>query len=839
MAIVLLSVAAPSVRAIPAWPGLHTVLQPDGTSLSLRLLGDEYAHSYVTTDGWLVGPDADGIMHYVTAVSDDGRTELSAAMAHNASLRSAEERQMLLAEGQTDFASYYRKVAGTQWQTAPQGKSARRSLGGTSFPTQGEVRGLVLLVEFADNAFQPEYDRALFERQLNEEGYADYAATGSARDYFIAQSMGRFTPRFDVAGPLRLSRPMAYYGASSRLGNDANPGEMVSEACRMAHDSLSIDFSQYDFDGDGDVDFVFVLYAGYGENYGAPSTTVWPHMSSLRTLNVDCRLDGKTIDRYACSCELNGSSGTELDGIGAVCHEFSHVLGLPDFYNTYNTSLTQLGSWDVMDAGSYNNNSRTPPSFTAFERYSLGWMELTEIDTPSDSIVLDEITRHNVGLRISTASENEFFTLENHQQEGWDCFQPGRGLMIIHVSYSESAWRNNSVNSGATPRYDLVEADGTQGYDLETDLFPTPANDMFTDYSTPGSTSWSGVPTEKGVTRIRQNGDGTVSFRFMLDRLARPVVLDPTEVTSHSFRLNWEPVEGAVGYDISLREVLPDSLEPLLLDEDFSLMTGDAYPKSGYQTIDQSLDDYCHRPGWQGSDVYASNGYVRIGSYGKSGWLQTPGMTSADADGWLTAAFRAVSYPGKKVSYTVSLTDADTGDVIASHDLKADKNETHQLLRFQSPANVRLRFATQNERLFLSSVRMLSGQADSLEVWTAGPRQWTADSITATSYVVDSLESSRTYACTLVALATGGLTSSLPTAEQLVTTAPLETSIRQPPSTFNPPPSTFDLPPSTFNPPPSTFDVTGRPVVPSSRGLIILRRVCSDGTVEYIKYLAR
>lgn len=136
-------------------------------------------------------------------------------------------------------------------------------------------------------------------------------------------------------------------------------------------------------------------------------------------------------------------------------------------------------------------------------------------------------------------------------------------------------------------------------------------------------------------------------------------------------------------------------------------------------------------------------------------------MTSADADGWLTAAFRAVSYPGKKVSYTVSLTDADTGDVIASHDLKADKNETHQLLRFQSPANIRLRFATQNERLFLSSVRMLSGQADSLEVWTAGPRQWTADSITATSYVVDSLESSRTYACTLVALATGGLTCSL------------------------------------------------------------------------------
>ena len=825
MAAAFLSLATPSVLAIPAWPGLHTIMQPDGTCLSLRLLGDEHAHSYVTTDGWLVGPDTDGVMRYVTAIDTEGRQVLSTAIAHDSNMRPAEESRMLLADGQNDFARYYRTMAGAGQQTAHRGKLPRRSLGNTSFPTKGEVRGLVLLVEFADNAFQPEYDRALYERQLNEEGYADYDATGSARDYFIAQSMSQFMPRFDVVGPLKLSRPMAYYGANSRLGGDANPGEMVSEACRMAHDSLNIDFSQYDFDDNGDVDFVFVLYAGYGENYGAPGNTVWPHMSYLRTLNVDCRLDGKTVDRYACSCELNGNSGTELDGIGAVCHEFSHVLGLPDFYNTYNTAATQLGSWDVMDAGSYNNNSRTPPSFTAFERYSLGWMELTEIDTPSDSIVLDEISRHNVGFRISTANENEFFTLENHQQEGWDRFQPGRGLMIIHVNYSESAWNNNSVNSGANPRYDLVEADGTQGYNQKTDLFPTPDNDMFTDYSTPGSMSWSGEPTEKGITHIRQNGDGTVSFRFMLDRLARPVMLAPTDVTDHSFQLNWEPVEGAVGYDLSLREVLPDSLNPIVLDEDFSLMDDDAYPKSGYQTIEQSLDDYCHQPGWQGSDIYASNGYVRIGSYGKSGWLQTPSVTTDDADGWLTAAFRAVSYPGKKVSYTVSLTDAGTGDVIASHDLKADKNETHVLLCFQSSASVRLRISTRNERLFLSSVRMLSGLADSTEVWTAGPRQWTVDSITATSYVADSLESSRTYVYSLVALATGGLTSSLPTVEQQVTTCSVQSvGIQSAGGTVARQPVTTDC-----------YDISGRRATPSSHGLVIIRRIYSDGSTEYVK----
>lgn len=808
-------------QAIPAWPGFHTVRQPDSTVLTCRLVGDEHFHSYVTTDGYLICPDDDGAMRYVVAVDDAGRPELSTLLAHEASLRSADEAAVVQSAGLRDFSRVYQRQSAR--------RAARRVLNPGSFPTVGEVRGLVLLVEFKDNSFQPEYNQALYERQLNEEGYSDYNGTGSARDYFIAQSMGQFVPRFDVVGPVKLSRVMAFYGSSSRMQNDANPGEMVREACQIAHDSLDVDFSQYDYNNDGEVDFVFVLYAGYGENYGASSNTIWPHMSELHQLGVSCQLDGKTVNRYACSCELNGNSGTELDGIGAVCHEFGHVLGLPDFYNTFSTGQTQLGSWDVMDGGSYNNNSRTPSSYTAFERYSLGWMELTELDTPADSITVDEITQNNVGYRISTQNENEFFTVENHQQVGWDRYEGGRGLMIIHVNYDVSAWNNNAVNSGFSPRYDLVEADGSQGYDLQTDLYPTPANDMFTDYSVPNSMSWAGVPTEKGITRIRQEADGKVSFRFMKDRLQRPVVLSPTEVTAHSARLNWEPVEGAVGYDLSLREILPDSLNPVILDEDFSLMTEDAYPKSGLQSIEQSMEDYFHRYGWQGSDVYASNGYVRIGSYGKSGNLQTPRLSTDDADGWLTVAYRAVSYPGKKVSYTLTLLDADTGQTLASESLKADKNESHQLFRYQpgTSANWRLRFSTQNERLFLSHVRVLSGQADSTEVWNAGPREWTVDSIPTTSYLLEGLDSCRTYVYTVVALATGGLTSSLPSHEQQLTTIPAELQGMVP------------LAASPARRLVSTvyIDPSGRQVGPDSRGIVIRRRVYSDGSADYTKFV--
>ena len=800
--------------ARPAWRGVLTKSQPDGTSLSCYLIGDEHFHSFVTTDGYLITEKTDGGMYYLTHTADGMMP--SAVLAHNEPGRSADEKQLLKTVGMKDFAQVY------QQKKADGPLRVKKSGLAGNFPTKGEVKGLVVLVEFKDNEFQEEYTRELYERQLNEQGYSDYGATGSARDYFISQSMGQFTPYFDVVGPVKLPKIMSYYGASSNMGNDVRPNEMVVDACNIAHDELGVDFSQYDYNNDGEVDFVFILYAGYGQSYGASDNTIWPHMSTLHDQHTYLTLDEKAVNRYACSCELNGNTGTEIDGIGAVCHEFGHVLGLPDFYNTFSSSQTQLGSWDVMDGGSYNNNSRTPPSYTAFERYSLGWMDLTQLDTPSDSVAVEEISQNNVGYRINTANENEFFTLENHQQVGWDKYEAGRGLMIIHVVYDQGAWDNNSVNSGMAPRYDLIEADGTQGYDQGTDLYPIPGNDMFTDYSTPNSLSWEGTPTEKGVTNIR-DVDGVICFRFMKDRLSRPVLTEATEVTDHSFTANWLPVEGAQYYAIDVRELLPDSLNPIVLDEDFSLMKEADYPNSGYTDISRQLSDYCHRSGWSGADVYPSNGYVRIGSYGKSGTLTTPALDLTEQDGAFTVAFHGVSYPGKKVSYTVSHVD-DAGHVLQTVDLKADKNEQWTLLSFRNgTAHSRISFATKNERFFLNDVRIVKGEVDSAMVANAGPKAWTVDSIADNHCLVDGLVSNRTYLYKVYALATGGMTGSLPSTEQQVTTEQ-NTAIYDAKMDANRHILSVDY-----------YDLAGRRVSKSTQGIIIRRIIYSDGTCRIIK----
>jgi M6 family metalloprotease-like protein len=196
-------------------------------------------------------------------------------------------------------------------------------------PATGEVRVPVLLVQYSDVKLSSENPKTAFEGHINGEDYKDEGGYGSVREYFVDQSEGKFMPQFDIIGPITLSNPMEYYGGNDAQGNDKNAREMVQEACQNA----DVDFSQYDNNGDGYVDIVYIIYAGYGEasNVAQLENTIWPHQWQLETA---LSLDGVKISKYACNNELDGYQGNELDGIGTFCHEFSHCLGLPDFYPT-------------------------------------------------------------------------------------------------------------------------------------------------------------------------------------------------------------------------------------------------------------------------------------------------------------------------------------------------------------------------------------------------------------------------------------------------------------------------------------------------------------------------
>ncbi len=392
-----------------------------------------------------------------------------------------------------------------------------------------------------------------FNNLVNQEGYSHNGATGSVKDYYRDNSNGLFTPQFDVYGPITLPKSEAYYGAPAEGRIDNAPWEMVIDACNLIDDE--IDFSQYDNNNDGYVDNIFVFYAGYGQNEGASSNTIWPHSNDIEKYGAAPKLDGVIISNYACTNELKGTTGTVRCGIGTFCHEYGHVLGLPDLYatNSMSNAFTP-GKFEVMDVGPYNNNGNTPPYMSSFDRLSVGWLNPVELNAPVD-VALRDIS-HNEAYIINTIEKNEFFLFENRQHIGWDTYIPAHGMLVWHIDFNKDIWLKNSVNNDPAHQYvDLVEADNSpNARTLLGDLFPGEAKvTEFTDTSTPKMVTWKGFPVEKPITNIQEK-DKIITFKVMGggERPSKVEVLPATDVKATSFTANWKAKTGINNYEIDI-----------------------------------------------------------------------------------------------------------------------------------------------------------------------------------------------------------------------------------------------------------------------------------------------
>ena len=248
---------------------------------------------------------------------------------------------------------------------------------------------------------------------LNKQGFSEYGGTGCAKEYFELNSNGQFRPQFDVYGPVTLPNNREYYGGNDERGDDKHASEMVSHAVQIL--DPDVDFTRYDMSSDGEVDNVYVIYAGQGEaTYGGPDT-VWPHSYDLLKDMVFVRVDGLYVNHYAC---CNEWLKDEPDGVGTFIHEFSHVLGLPDLYATIGARLSATpGNWSVLDYGPYNNGGHTPPNYSAYERYAMGWVEPEILSAPKNLNLLNLSESNQVAIIPVEGNENEFFLIENRSRE--------------------------------------------------------------------------------------------------------------------------------------------------------------------------------------------------------------------------------------------------------------------------------------------------------------------------------------------------------------------------------------------------------------------------------------
>ena len=375
---------------------------------------------------------------------------------------------------------------------------------------------------YSDVQFETVYEtsaKQYFNDLINKRGFSEFNGTGCATEYFEDMSFNQFKPQFDVVGPITLPNPMAYYGANDEYGNDVHPELMVVDACKLI--DSQVNFADYDNDNDGYCDNVYVIYAGYGENASGTKDSVWPHSWEISAAQTEeFKLDGVVINHYACSSEMLDSATKTPDGIGTFVHEFSHVMGLPDLYDTsYTYTYYTPGKYSVMDSGSYNNNSRTPEGYTVYERNAMGWIDIEELNSPK-MIELGNIAETNQGYVIRTQKENEFFLLENRQQTGWDTYLPHHGMLIWHIDYSQYSWNHGTVNNNKDHmRVTIVKASNLSN-GVNTSIlkgWPWPGSKkrtQFTSTTTPALQDWNGNAIDVPITNI-QEIDGVISFEVM------------------------------------------------------------------------------------------------------------------------------------------------------------------------------------------------------------------------------------------------------------------------------------------------------------------------------------
>lgn len=569
----VLSCAFLSAHPIPAKPGLLNVRQADGTTVPVHLVGDERAHMYTTPDGYPL-VSIDGLFYYASL---DGKTLGSSNIRFDGD--ATFEKNLPIIDKRAAFKAVKAKRL--------QAKAAQYPglYTDAAFPLEGSPKALVILVEYADVKMTHHNALDYFSRMLNEPGFSDYGGTGSAVDFFKDNSDGKFTPVFDVVGPVTLARPREYYGGNSIYG-DRHPEEMVIEACQLLDGE--IDFTQYDTDGDGVIDNVFVFYAGQSEAAGGGDDCVWPHSSNIAQLG-DYFFDGKRLDYYACSNEWQEG---RPDGVGTFIHEFSHVLGLPDLYATVESDAFTPGSWSTLDAGPYNNNGCTPPLYSAFERTALGWLSPVEITEACNATLLP-LTSGMAGI-VKTSRTQEYFLLENRQQERWDRYIPGHGMLIWHVDFDGGVWATNTVNNDAAhQRVDLVEADGiASGTTRAGDSFPGAAS-VYSHILR----AWSGNINTLPLSDITET-DGVVTFKVAGGKAtqATETAIAATAIGAHSFTANWIARQGVSylltvtdengtvnGYDkLNVGAASSYNVEGLTADTDYS------YTISGIEGLQMS-----------------------------------------------------------------------------------------------------------------------------------------------------------------------------------------------------------------------------------------------------------
>ena len=689
-------VVAMSAMATPAKRGVWKTLKlADGTEVRAQLVGDEFGHYWLGVDG--------------NRYTSEGNTlDLSTV---------AEKRaEKLRAKAQSRRVNRLRKM---------------KEVGGSTYT--GQKKGLIILAQFSDKKFMDGNDNELYNKIANQAGFTDedMGFEGSVADYFKDQSRGKFELTFDVVGPVTVSKTYSYYGGNDSRGDDKYPGAFIAEVINLAKNSVS-NWSQYDWDNDGEVDQVMIIYAGEGEASSYDENTLWPHEWQLeasdygRTISVGTNLK---VNTYAIANECEpvdyddyNNPVLAIGGIGTVCHEFSHCLGLPDMYDTSYSGWFGMNAWSLMDQGSYNNYGFTPAGYTSLERWLIGWEEPIELSADREVTDLKPLINSGESYVVYNQKDrNEFYLLENRQKVSWDAAVPASGLLVLHVDYDQDIWDYNLPNTKNTStaygplndhqRCTIFHADGVDKYneisekidqtqdwmeyydlldeldaDLAGDVYPQENNNELTNTSTPRAFTYNKNTDNRklmniSITSIGQLQNGNIAFNFAFDNSGSGEEGDNTGTGGGTTKPD---IEGALFY------------------ESFDLCAGTGGNDGSWSGNIATSKFNPDNSGWVAESVNGADQCAKFGSSKKTGVATSPSFA---INGKATLTFRAAPFGTDGTSLTVSVASGNATVSPSAFTMKANQF-TEFTATLQGSGNISLKF-TPSKRFFLDEVLVM------------------------------------------------------------------------------------------------------------------------------------
>ncbi len=499
--LILVASTAQLLFAVSAIPTPITLTQPDGSTFSAFLRGDERAAWFETTDGFSIVENAGQEWVFATGIAGTvlapGNERVSTDNSVPTS-RSTEIPRHLKPEPKIVIDNYPKL-------------NLHATAGDTFFIP-------MILIEYPDMAHQ--YSDSTLNNVLNQEGYSHLTNTGSGSflDFYHEISYGQFTPIHHVMHWITAPYNHDYYAYSDGYDH-------VLDLVRTAVDSMEaqgVDWSIYDNDNDGTLDALNLIHAGLGAEEGDLSN-IWSHKWYLSAAGLQVTYDGILIDGYSMNPEIQNNN---IVAIGVIAHEFGHALGLPDLYDT-DYSSSGAGKLALMASGSWGTSGNTPwyPSaMNAWSKAELGWVNTITLATDQTDIEMVQSYSNNNIYRIDhTQDDSEYWLIENRQKVGTDQKMPQGGLLLWHIDMEKtSGWAVNDDE----PHYGvgLEQADGlfsleNNGYSDGGDPYPgSTLNRAFTNQTKPSSVSYYDVPSMIAIEQI-SDPDSIMTFDLTFNEI--------------------------------------------------------------------------------------------------------------------------------------------------------------------------------------------------------------------------------------------------------------------------------------------------------------------------------